>query len=148
MNSIQDPTKKTSINSLLNPEASSAAAFNQISNLTPLSPNQVQTHGPQMNPYASGPYENAATFHLRAADWGNDKRKVETGATGAQRHFTHPSIDSSEIYVEGQPPRLDRPPPDEGNSIFHSIADDVWQTPMPYGAPVIGPLYSDERTGR
>jgi [histone H3]-dimethyl-L-lysine9 demethylase len=146
MNSIQDPSKKASINSLLNPEASSAAAFHQISNLTPLTQNQAPAHGSQMDPYA-GSFVNGSSFHLRAADWG-DKRKVENGTTGAQRHYQHPAIDSPEVYAEGQPPRLGRPPPDEGHSAYSSMGDEVWPPSMPYGAPVIPPLYSDERTGQ
>jgi lysine-specific demethylase 3 len=145
MNSIQDPSKKTSINSLLNPEASSAA-FNQISNLSPsLVPNQAPPHGPQMDNF-NGSFTNGSSFHLRAADW-SDKRKVENGATGAQRHYQQSAIDTPEVYAEGLPPRIVRPPTDESNGAYSSMGDEVWQPPMPYGAPVIAPLYSDERTG-
>jgi lysine-specific demethylase 3 len=148
MNSIHDPSKKTSINSLLNPEASSAAAFsNHISNLAPaLSPNHVPQHAPQMDPY-TGSFVNGASFHLRAADW-SDKRKVENGATSAQRHYQQPPIDSSEVYAEAQHPRMARQPVDEPGNTYTSMADEVWQPPMHYGAPVIAPLYSDERTGQ
>lgn len=141
MNSIQDPSKKTSINSLLNPEASSAAALNnQISNLAP---SLAPAHGPQMDPYP-GSFVNGASFHLRAADW-SDKRKVENGTAATQRHYQQHAMDTPEVYAEGQPPRMNRPP-DEVNNTFSSIGDGVWQPPMPYGAPVIAPLYSDERT--
>ena len=36
---------------------------------------------------------------------------------------------------------------DDPNGTYPSMGDEVWQSPMPYGAPVIVPLYSDERTG-
>ena len=146
MNSLQDPSKKTSINSLLNPEASSAAAFNQFSNLSPgLVPNQASAHGPQMETF-NGTLQNGSSFHLRAADW-SDKRKVENGATGVQRHYQQPVMDSQEVYTEAQPSRMVRPPTDDPNGTYPSMGDEVWQSPMPYGAPVIAPLYSDERTG-
>jgi len=142
MNSIQDPSKKTSINSLLNPEASSAVAFsNQIPNLPPLlGPNRVP---PQIDSYPGSFANGAAPFHLRAADW-SDKRKHEGGTTGTQRHYQQPTIDTPEVYVEGQSPRIVRPPVDEGGTTYPPMAGEVWPT---YGAPVIAPLYSDERTG-
>ena len=149
MNSLQDPSKKTSITSLLNPEASSAAAFNnQISNLVPpLAPNQPPTHGTQMDSYAgSFVTGNGASFHLRAADW-SDKRKLENGTVGPQRHYQQPAMDATEVYAEAQHPRMTRPSADEANGAY-SMGEEVWQPTMPYGAPVTAPLYSAERTGK
>lgn len=154
MNSLNDPSKKTSINSLLNPQDASVAFPAQPPHLTAsLAPNPGHPHNQQGVPVYA-PYSANASFNLRAASWDMSedaaKRKPENGAT-AQRHYHHPSMNSAEAYTEHPGTRLVRPRLDESNN--YPIDNQVWPAQpdianMPYGAPVMAPMYSDERTGK
>ena len=146
MNYIPDPSKKASINSLLNPEASSTA-FNQIPNLpTSLPANQVQADPRRVDVYNPS-FNAASSFHLRAADWGlsddSTKRKVENGS---RYHYQHSPM-SSPLYAEHPSPRMARGRED----VYVMEAGQVWQQPQQHEAvyvpPIIAPMYSDERTG-
>ncbi|KAF9464272.1 hypothetical protein BDZ94DRAFT_1297282 [Collybia nuda] len=148
MNSIQDPSKKTSITSLLNPEASSGAYTSSLA----ASLNQTP-HGQQLDVYGTS-FVNGSSFNLRAADWNMaddvSKRKGETGA----RLYQHMS--AQEPYVgssSAHTPRMGRGRMDEAPHYAIEGGQAAWhpappQNPanMPYGAPVVPPLYSDERT--
>lgn len=148
MNSIQDPSKKTSINSLLNPEASSAAYTSSIA----ASLNQAP-HGQQLDVYETS-FVNGSSFHLRAADWtmadDASKRKGEAGSTRLYQHMTPQEAYAGSSSVHA--PRMGRTRVDGGAHYTLEGGQPAWhpqQNPanMPYGAPVVAPLYSDERTG-
>lgn len=149
MNSMQDPSKKTSITSLLNPEASSGAFTSSLA----ASLNQAP-HGQQLDVYGTS-FVNGSSFNLRAADWNMaddiSKRKGETGARIYQ-HMTaqEPYVGSSSAHT----PRIGRARVEEGPHYAMEGGQAAWHPPqlqnpanMPYGAPVVAPLYSDERTG-
>lgn len=149
MNSVQDPSKKTSITSLLNPEASSVAYTSSIS--ASLNPNQVPPHGPQIDVYGTS-FANGSSFNLRAADWNMQeeasKRRVENSA----RLYQHMGHDGYVGSSSAHSPRMSRPRVDEPSQYNMGGSQPVWHPPqdpasMPYGAPVVPPLYSDERTG-
>ena len=141
MNSITDPSKKTSINSLLNPEASSTSFSANVA-----SANQPQPSHPHHHPDPYGPAfaNNGSSFHLRAADWSISddpaKRKLENGG---RYHYQH-SPDSSPIYPAHTAPRIHKTRDD-----LYGMEGQVWQghQDMAFAAPVIAPMYSDERTG-
>ncbi|KAF5372048.1 hypothetical protein D9615_008080 [Tricholomella constricta] len=140
MNSIPDLAKKTSINSLLNPEASSDAFNSQIPNLTAsLNTHQVQPHAQQLDAYGPS-YVTPPSFNLRAASWGgpDDRRKPEN----ASRHYNHQGMSS---YSEQATPRVVRPRDDVGS---YPLDANMWQAQHEgnYSAPAITPMYSDERT--
>jgi hypothetical protein len=150
MNSVQDPSKKTSITSLLNPEASSVAFTSSIP--ASLNPNQVSPHVPQIDVYGTS-FANGSSFNLRAADWNMaddaSKHSAENGARLYQ-HIRHDAyIESSSTH----PPRMAaRSRVDEPSHYTMAGSQAIWHPPqdpasMPYGAPVVAPLYSDERTG-
>lgn len=65
MNALQDPTKKTSINSLLNPQEASGYPTH-ISSIGPAPVVQVQGAS-QLHPYGSD--YPPSSFNLRAASW-------------------------------------------------------------------------------
>ncbi|KAH0586927.1 hypothetical protein H2248_005761 [Termitomyces sp. 'cryptogamus'] len=80
MDAIPDLAKKTSINSLLNPEASTATSTSTGGGVVPYAPYGVG--GPGVDVY--GPYVAGSTFGLRAASWGgggghghDDRRKEQ-----------------------------------------------------------------------
>ncbi|KAG5639144.1 hypothetical protein H0H81_006403 [Sphagnurus paluster] len=134
MNSLPDLAKKTSINSLLNPEASSDAFNTQLPNLTA---SQLQPHGQQVDVYGT-PFAAPPSFHLRAASWGgpDDRRKPENGT----RHY------GMDAYQDHNTPRIARSRQDpQGYPMDHHN----WQSQhdVPYGSSPITPMYSDERTG-
>ncbi|KAF8075872.1 hypothetical protein FPV67DRAFT_1469586 [Lyophyllum atratum] len=137
MNQSPDLAKKTSINSLLNPEASSDAFNSQIPNLTASLNHHGQPHGPQVGVY--GPSFDTPSFNLRAASWGgpDDRRKPENGA----RHYTQ----GMEVYPDQTTPRIARGREESGG---YALDNGVWQTQQDvvYGASAIAPMYSDERT--
>lgn len=89
MNALQDPSKKASINSLLNPQEASAYSTTHLPP-PPLAVNQSPSH---VNPTVYDPaYGQAPGYHLRAADWEppNDptRRKVVTAQVEHQYHYT------------------------------------------------------------
>jgi len=140
MNSITDPSKKTSINSLLNPEASSTSFSVSVA-----SANQPQApHHHHPDQYSPAFANNGSSFHLRAADWSISddpaKRKLENGG---RYHYQH-SPDSSPIYAAQTAPRIHKTRDD-----LYGMEGQVWQShqDMAYATPVIAPMYSDERTG-
>lgn len=154
MNALQDPTKKPSINSLLNPQESS---------VHPVGTNDVQNQSNQTSSMFQ--YGPVSAFHLRAASWDSDddphKRRPINGAHNmhrpyqqhptlpptaslhgfvdlhASRHMMRPRIDESSVYPsEAQvwPPKHP-----QQHQLQHHHAD----SSMPY--PSV--MYSDERTG-
>lgn len=154
MNTINDPTKRTSINSLLNPQ--DASAFPAQLPILPVSvgTNQGPPHDHNGVPVYGPSFSNASSFNLRAANWdmsddATKRKAAENGAT-AQRQYSHPHMTSGDVY-EHHTPRLVRPRM-EGDSNGYPIDGSQMWTPqqdvanMPYGTPVIAPLYSDERT--
>jgi len=156
MHAFPDLSKKTSINSLLNPQDPA-----HLGGLTqaPMVQNHAQSHG--HSPYYGPGYESNS-YNLRTASWDDpNQRKVvvglpihdhrtyqETANAYAEHH--HPS--NSYAY---QLPRMVRPRLDE--RLAYGGEGVVWSTPtqqrhdspnMPYGAPVTAQIYSDERTGK
>lgn len=142
MNSIQDPSKKTSINSLLNPEASSTAFSNQIPNLA--ASNQLQPHGQHLDVY-NAPFVTGSSFNLRAADWSVSDDAGKRKSENSMRHYHH-NIGSSDAYSEHATPRMARA---RDHSNGYGVDGHVWQQQqdVPYGAAGVAPMYSDERTG-
>ncbi|KAG5643259.1 hypothetical protein DXG03_001269 [Asterophora parasitica] len=140
MNSIPDLAKKTSINSLLNPEASSDAFNSQIPNPNAsLNTHQAQPHAHQV--YGAS-YDTTPSFNLRAASWGghDDRRKPAENTT---RHYAHHhDLDG---YAEQAEPRASRVREDAGG---YAVDAGMWQAQQEgnYGLPAITPMYSDERT--
>lgn len=167
MNALQDPTKKTSINSLLNPQESSAFPAH------PVDGGHGQNHSHQPSSFHSLPYSVSPinSFHLRAASWDQDddphKRRPLNGAHNVQRHYQqHPTlspVSSSQIYVDPHASRfIMRPRIDE--SPMYTNEGHVWQHKHPQPPPPLQQQqqqqqqhhvvpgmsyasYSDERTG-
>jgi lysine-specific demethylase 3 len=140
MNALQDLSKKTSINSLLNPQEASAFPASVGAN--------PGHHDNQGVIYATS-FSNASSFHLRAASWDSvneTKRRAENGANG--HHHLHPH-QLTETYSDSRAPRMPRSR--MGDIQPFPIEGPVWQPQqdvanMSYGASVVPPLYSAERT--
>ena len=153
MNALQDPTKKPSINSLLNP---------QESLVHPVGTNHGQNQSNQQSMFQFG---SVPSYHLRAASWDPDddphKLRPFNGARDEDRqyhqHPTLPPTHSPHSYgdVHASRPMM-RPRIDE--SSMYADEGQVWQpkhshhqyqqhqhavSSMPYSSA----LYSDERTG-
>jgi lysine-specific demethylase 3 len=155
MNNLADSHKRTSISQLLNPLAvhdpSAAFSPDQLPNLsTPIGPNHVQ-RDQQGVPSFHPSFANGSSFNLRAANWElpqeATKQKPGNGTTARQYQ---PQMNSSAVFGDQHAPRMIRPRMDDSNNF--AIAGQVWPPQqdianMPYGAPVISPMYSDERTG-
>ena len=157
MNALQDPTKKPSINSLLNPQESSA--------------HPVGTgHGQNQSNQSSSmfQYGSVPSYNLRAASWDPDddphKRRPLNGTHNVhrqyQQHPTLPPTPSSHNFVDLHASRLMiRPRIDE--SPMYPSEGQAWQTKHPQqyqqqhqqhqhavsGMPYPSAMYSDERTG-
>lgn len=143
MNALQDLSKKTSINSLLNPQEASAFPASVDAN--------PGHHNNQGVIYATS-FSNGSSFHLRAASWDSvneAKRKAENGANGHHHLHPHQHMSSAETYSDSRAPRMSRSRMGDIQP-FH-IEGPVWQpqqdvATMSYGASVVPPLYSAERT--
>ncbi|KDR74489.1 hypothetical protein GALMADRAFT_250463 [Galerina marginata CBS 339.88] len=98
MNALQDPSKKTSITSLLNPQEASAfpAHLTGIAP-APLVPNHVQSQV-QYEPV----YGHSASFNLRAASW-----ETEASAT---RKANSPQLHQQYQHQQSHPTMLVQPP--------------------------------------
>ena len=98
MNPVHDPARKTSINSLLNPQVAPFPPTNSAGALAlPHPQSHVQHHhaSPQMPPlaYASS-QQIGAPFHLRAADWdsaASRRRPPSEGSAPLQHNHYHDS---------------------------------------------------------
>jgi [histone H3]-dimethyl-L-lysine9 demethylase len=147
MNALQDPTKKPSINSLLNPQESSAH---------PVGTNHGQNQSNQSaSMFQYGPY------NLRAANWDPDddphKRRPVNGTHNVhrqyQQHPTLPPTSSPHNFVDVHASRLMmRPRIDE--SPMYTSEGQMWQHKHPQqhshavsAMPHPSAMYSDERTG-
>ncbi|TBU31981.1 Clavaminate synthase-like protein [Dichomitus squalens] len=164
MNSMHDPhvhNKRTSINELLNPVSatssslghpygrqqlpslSAALQYSQHHHLPP--PSQYSQHPPpQINP---GPQ-----FSLRAANW--ESSKDELGPAGRSESDAAPCRYSSSSSAPSHPMYADTYPrharPVEDTPHYSMEATQSWssshETPSAsYGAPMMSPVYSDER---
>jgi len=142
MNALQDLSKKTSINSLLNPQE--ASAF-------PASVGANPGHHDNQGVIYTTSFSNGSSFHLRAASWDSvneAKRKAENGANG--HHYLHPHQRiSADTYSDSHAPRMSRTR--MGDIQQFPIEGPVWQPQqevanMSYGTSVVPPLYSAERT--
>ena len=136
MHALQDPSKKTSINSLLNPQE--YPAHLGALGPSPLVPNHAQS---STHPTYYAPGYEASSYNLRAASWDmaddhhrrraavahqvHDHRPYQDEAANSHVEQHHPSNN----YAYHQPPRMARQRADE----------------LPYGA--IASMYSEERTG-
>lgn len=143
MNALQDLSKKTSINSLLNPQE--ASAF-------PASVGANPGHHDNQGVIYTTSFSNGSSFHLRAASWDSvneAKRKAENGANGHHHLHPHQHISSAEAYSGDRAPRMSRSR--MGDIQPFPIEGPVWQpqqdvSNMSYGASIVPPLYSAERT--
>ena len=152
MNVLQDPTKKPSINSLLNP---------QESLVHPVGINHGQNQSNQPSMFQYGP---VSSYHLRAASWDPDddphKLRPFNGPHDVdreyQQHPTLPPTPSAHNYGDAHASGLMmRPRIDE--SSMYSGEGQVWQHKHPHhqqqnqhtvsGMPHSSVLYPDERTG-
>jgi hypothetical protein len=148
MNGLNDSNKRTSISQLLNPASRETTSFASRQALTSI--NSVQPQQQQQPSQYQNSFQNS--FHLRAASWDQvhddpTKRRSDNG-TSSSRTYHHPQMNPVDVYGEHPPrPRLDDP-----NNFAMDGPVPVW-TPaheianIAYGAPVIPPMYSDERTG-
>jgi lysine-specific demethylase 3 len=143
--------KRTSISQLLNPvglvSSHEQPSFPHHSTLAGAidQPHEQQGGHPFQHPYAHVP-----PFNLRAASWGLQenalKRKPDGGVSLCTTHQPR-RLTSRPIGDHGpnpMRPRIDPSPNYMDGGVWpaaHEIAA------VPYGAPVISPMYSDERTG-
>lgn len=149
MNALQDPTKKPSINSLLNPQESSAhpVAINHGQNQSNQSSSMFQ-------------YGSVSSFNLRAASWDPDddphKRRPIDGAHDVHRQYQqHPTLPIASPHnfpdVHASRPRIDE-------SSMYTSEGQVWQLKRPQqqqhqhertlsSMPYPSVMYSDERIG-
>ncbi|KAG6810357.1 hypothetical protein H0H92_012193 [Tricholoma furcatifolium] len=133
MDSLPDLAKKTSINSLLNPEASST----HYGNPAPISPLQSSLGSAGHGEVYGGDYDTGPSFNLRAANWGThvDRRKAENG-----RQYQHDS--SMGMYGARHGGRRDESGYAMDGRMWINGSSPSYAT----GSPAIAPMYSDERT--
>lgn len=152
MNGMHD--KRTSISQLLNP-SSDSSVYPHPTHLPGLpSPGVSQYQHPPHGPYPQQP-ESGSAFHLRAASWEsvNDdpnapKRRPDAGPPTARSYPIPPHMyaEMNGDMSQRQPrPRID----EHGN---FAMPTPPWPpqsdvSGVPYGSPIIAPMYSDERTG-
>lgn len=154
MNGMHD--KRTSISQLLNP-SSDSSAYPHPTHLPslPSSPGiaQYQPQHPPHGPYSQQP-ESGSSFHLRAASWEpvNDdpnapKRRPDAGPPTGRSYPMPPHLyaEMNGDMSQRQPrPRMD----EHGNFIMPTgpwpSQPDI--SSVPYGSPIVAPMYSDERT--
>lgn len=163
MNALQDPTKKPSINSLLNPQESSAY---------PPHPSVGINHGQNQShqPSSMFHYPPVPSYNLRAASWDPDddphKRRPLNGGHNAHRLYqqppTLPPPSSSHIYADPHASRLMMRSRLDDSAVYPGEGH-VWQpkhSPPPqhqqhqhhqHAVPGMSyppsVIYSDERTG-
>ena len=149
MNALQDPTKKPSINSLLNP---------QESLVHPVGTNHGQDQSNQQSSMFQ--YGSVPSYHLRAASWDPDddphKLRPLNGAHDADRQYqqysTLPPTPSPHNYGDAHASRLMMRPRIDESSMYAGEGQ-VWQPKhshqqqQQHQHAVSGMLYSDERTG-
>jgi len=140
---LNDVHKRTSISQLLNPLANTS---HEVSPSSPSREPGVPPAPPQngQNGHQEGSTPGSS-FQLRSASWELSQGPKRTDGPDPSRPF-HFSP-----FPEGYAPdaRVARPRDDAGNLGGPSGA---WPAPhevsnMPYGTPVLAPMYSDERTG-
>ena len=148
MNGMHD--KRTSISQLLNP-SSDSSAYPHPTHLTSSAVSQYQ-HPPHA-PYPQQP-DSGSSFHLRAANWEpvNDdptapKRRPEAGPPTGRSYPMPPQVyaDLNGDMSQRQPrQRMDE------HANFAMPTGPWPQQPdvasVPYGSPIVAPMYSDERT--
>lgn len=172
MNALQDPSKKTSITSLLNPQ--DVSAFSSMAALpSGVPPHHVHPHAHAAQFYH--PEYQQASYSLRAAIFPENgaqspddsmRRKAlqvneprYPGQLHESQHPQHPqhpqmpSRSSTHAYVSSAP-RVIRPRMEESQgyapegAVWHQHAHPQHDSfNMSYGSPVIASMYSDERTG-
>ncbi|KAF9246860.1 hypothetical protein BU15DRAFT_69720 [Melanogaster broomeanus] len=160
MNSMHDSHKRTSISQLLNP-SSDSSGYSHVTHLPSLTSSagvpqyQHPQHPPPHGPYSQQP-ESGSSFHLRAASWEpvNDDQVAPKRRPDAGPNVARPYPMPPQMYAEmngDMPQRQQRPRIDEHGN--YAIAANPWPTQpevpnVPYGSPVMAPMYSDERTGQ
>ena len=143
MNGFNDSHKRTSISQLLNPAISLQSSAYPPPPAIAAGP--AQTHNEQQ-----GVPSFQQSYGLRAASW--DRQDEGTGRN--QDNPPTPSrpyqqMHPPDVYGD-QPARPTRSRADDSNGF--SVENAGWHPPheianLSYGAPVIAPMYSDERTG-
>jgi len=134
---LNDAHKRTSISQLLNPLGNSPheGSTSSPSQGVPSAPPQ---NGHDEHPDGSTP---GSSFPLRSASWelGQGPKR-----TDGPYHYSP--------FPEEYPPdtRTSRP---KDNAVNLAGPSGAWPAPhempnMPYGTPVLAPMYSDERTGK
>ncbi|KAF8966449.1 hypothetical protein BDZ97DRAFT_1657595 [Flammula alnicola] len=150
MNALQDPSKKTSINALLNPQDASRY------------PAHLSGLGSQSGYYPTE-YVDPTPFHLRAANWetSDDHARRKTSSNAQVSRYPphqqqHPQMHSqppSSNYTYPQSSRMIRPRVDDSQG--YANERHMWQSQtqqqhdssnMSYRASVVSSMYSDERT--
>ena len=154
MNALQDPSKKTSINSLLNPQDGSYAQYPGIP------PPGLDAHNGHSHTYPGGfhgsAYPNNGSYALGPANWEDSKRRALHGGQ-THRPFTeythHPQMvppPSADGYPDQQSsramvrPRMDHQ--DYAGQPWHPSSQQQNVSNIQYGAHG-GMQYSHERTG-
>ncbi|TFK74360.1 hypothetical protein BDN72DRAFT_812710 [Pluteus cervinus] len=168
MHNFNDPARRTSINSLLNPPDASAYPAQPTTHLpsSPSSSNQSPSRDHRSvslpalhNSGYSTPYSNGASYSLRAANWdmsedANKLTKSENNSPQRHRHFSQPhqpqlntaapSTYTSDVHASPMPGlRMGDSSPFLGGQMWSQQPQQVQN--MQYSPP-IAPLYSDERT--
>lgn len=168
MNALQDPSKKTSINSLLNPQ--DVSTFSTMSGLPSVPPlHHVHPHAHAQ--YFHQEYQQTS-YNLRAAIFPENGAQPPDDSMGRKalqvnepryhvqlhesQHPQHPQMPSrspTHAYVSSSP-RIIRPRVAESQVyapegvVWHQHAHQQHDSfNMSYGSPVIASMYSDERTG-
>ncbi|KAG2014131.1 hypothetical protein CC2G_010974 [Coprinopsis cinerea AmutBmut pab1-1] len=155
MNSLQHD-KKTSINSLLNPEAS----IYPPAHYPTVSTNSVPPHGHQVLNYTGAQYTNTpSTYGLRAANWGLEeasrRKEAEQVQAGHHRRSSHSSdiVPPGHMGTNSHDSRMVRPQIDRAPARLETVPQQSqqWQgSPEPmggisYDAPHTGRAYPENR---
>jgi hypothetical protein len=119
MNTLQDPTKKTSIVSLLNPDVASVYPQNSVPIQTPahhsvsVGPGQRRPHTHQTAPlvHSTPPYPEGTSFRLSSASWSGGITHQEV-----QHHSGRNSYSADRRDGSGYPPIAPRAGVDHGAS--------------------------------
>jgi [histone H3]-dimethyl-L-lysine9 demethylase len=142
---LNDIHRRTSISQLLNPLANTSHEESPSSpSRAPGIPSALPQNGHHDHQDGSAP---GASFQLRSASWELGQGPKRTDGPDPSRPY-HYSPFSNEYTSDARAAR----PRDGGNISGPSGPSGAWPAPhevsnMPYGTPVLAPMYSDERTG-
>lgn len=174
MNGLHDHQhKRTSITELLNPVAATPSgsldpSFN-ANQLSGIGVSQYVQNSHQAHVGGPGPYHPSlgaagSSFSLRAASWDHGQGENQTAARRSEGDTASPTCqygagNSSRPHQSPphhgpaypdqyqQRPRMADPPANYGPDVQSWPHNSHEHPPVQYGAPVLSPVYSDERSG-